>query len=199
MFSTWGGGSNPPYPARSCQWDYYIGTYRIKRCGSVPVLDTGGQGSTPCILTMPYKDKNLQRKFNREWCAKRRSEFFNDKSCIKCGSLEKLELDHIDPKTKTTNRIWSWSLERRKKEISKCQVLCNSCHKNKTKQDYQKLFCKIGHEYSKTGKYFYKSGKFHGCKMCVRNRVYNCRKLKLGNGVTGNTLGLGPRESRSDS
>lgn len=62
--------------------------------------------------------------------------FFKDKCCVKCGSVEKLELDQIDPKTKIANAVWSWSEKRRLEEISKCQVLCYKCHKEKTKTDF---------------------------------------------------------------
>lgn len=74
---------------------------------------------------MPAKD---QRKYQREWIAKRRNDWFIDKICVDCGSKENLELHHKNPKTKYTHRIWSWSLERREKELSKCVVKCHNCH-----------------------------------------------------------------------
>jgi 5-methylcytosine-specific restriction endonuclease McrA len=53
--------------------------------------------------------------------------------CIKCGSTDLLEFDHIDPSNKKYNvsEIWSttgifWN------ELEKCQILCFSCHKEKT-------------------------------------------------------------------
>lgn len=73
-----------------------------------------------------------KREYQRKWIAKRRSDFFSDKVCVKCGSSECLQLDHIDPKTKVSNSIWSWSKERREAEIKKCQVLCENCHKTKS-------------------------------------------------------------------
>ncbi len=75
------------------------------------------------------------RKWHREWMQKRRQEFFHNKVCVVCGSCDKLELDHIDPKDKIDHKIWSWSKERRELEQVKCQVLCNTCHKVKTKKD----------------------------------------------------------------
>lgn len=80
-----------------------------------------------------YKDKDKQREYQRQWIANRRAEYFKDKSCVRCGSANKLELDHIDRKTKVTNSIWSWSEARRNEEIAKCQVLCSTCHKSKTR------------------------------------------------------------------
>lgn len=81
---------------------------------------------------MPYSDPDRQREFNREWVAKRRREWFADKACVRCGSNEDLQLDHVDPKLKVDHRIWSWSKERRDAETAKCQVLCYPCHITKT-------------------------------------------------------------------
>lgn len=52
--------------------------------------------------------------------------------CKRCGSSEHMEVDHIDPATKTSHRIWSWSKERREAELKKCQVLCRACHEKKS-------------------------------------------------------------------
>lgn len=109
---------------------------------------------------MFYKDKEKQREYQRKWRAKRRSDYFKDKSCVKCSSKENLELDHIDPTKKITNNIWSWSEERRLEEIAKCQVLCEKCHKIKTFNDMM-----VKHH----GLTMYES---HGCRCEV------CRKAK---------------------
>lgn len=81
---------------------------------------------------MPYKDKARQRDYSRQWIAKRRATWFENKSCVQCGSTERLELDHVDPSTKVDHCIWSWSEERRNFEIAKCQVLCYDCHRRKS-------------------------------------------------------------------
>lgn len=71
----------------------------------------------------------------------RRIDWFKENGpCRKCGSWENLELDHIDPETKTTHNIWSWSEPKRLAELAKCQALCNPCHKEKTKLYVQELF-----------------------------------------------------------
>lgn len=77
---------------------------------------------------MPYKDPEAQRKYQREWVAARRTEYFQDKFCETCSTVENLELDHVDPETKVDNRIWSWSAARREIELAKCVVLCHDCH-----------------------------------------------------------------------
>jgi 5-methylcytosine-specific restriction endonuclease McrA len=84
---------------------------------------------------MPFATKEAQREYARKWVAARRSEYFRDKKCMACGSNFDLELDHIDPSTKISHTVWSWTEQRRHEELAKCQVLCNSCHKDKTKQD----------------------------------------------------------------
>lgn len=66
--------------------------------------------------------------YQRRWMAARRAEFFAGKSCEKCGSSDRLELDHLDPGQKEEHRIWSWSDDRRAAELAKCRVLCRDCH-----------------------------------------------------------------------
>ncbi len=83
---------------------------------------------------MPYKDIEKQRAYQREWVAKRRQAWFQDKKCP-CGSTERLELDHINPRDKEDHKIWSWSAERRNAELAKCQALCYYCHKKKTRKE----------------------------------------------------------------
>ncbi len=95
-------------------------------------------GSTPTRITiwynsyMPYKDKEAQRKYQREWRMRRRNDFFQDKFCLSCRSTNQLELDHVDPQKKITHAIWSWTQTKREAELAKCQVLCHECHVKKT-------------------------------------------------------------------
>ena len=77
---------------------------------------------------MPYKDPVVQREYQRLRTANRRFDWFADKSCARCGSTENLQLDHIDPSTKISHKIWSWSEAHRETELVKCQVLCYPCH-----------------------------------------------------------------------
>lgn len=81
---------------------------------------------------MPYASKEERRRYAREWLAKRRADWFADKSCVRCGKTIDLELDHRDPAQKIDHKIWSWSAKRRDVELAKCQVLCGTCHKEKT-------------------------------------------------------------------
>jgi len=77
--------------------------------------------------------KEYLRNYQRNWLRKRRNQWFKENGpCKECGSNKRLEVDHINPKTKITSCVWSWSKERREKELAKCQVLCYTCHKKKS-------------------------------------------------------------------
>jgi hypothetical protein len=54
--------------------------------------------------------------------------------CVVCGSCDDLQIDHIDPATKTLNiaKLWSVSRERYIKELELCQLLCGVHHRQKT-------------------------------------------------------------------
>jgi hypothetical protein len=57
--------------------------------------------------------------------------------CARCPSVDDLQLDHKDPKTKsfTIAKLWSVSRERFDTELLKCQLLCPPCHTEKTLED----------------------------------------------------------------
>ena len=54
--------------------------------------------------------------------------------CVRCGSAENLEIDHIDASTKAfyISKLWSVSKAKFEAEVAKCQILCNSCHYQKS-------------------------------------------------------------------
>lgn len=82
---------------------------------------------------MPYKDRVKQLAYQNEWTKRQRTDWLQQNGpCVKCGSWDRLEVDHIDPKMKSTHRIWTWSKARRAIELAKCQVLCYACHLAKT-------------------------------------------------------------------
>lgn len=86
----------------------------------------------------PFVRKQYMLKYQREWIAKRRAGYFADKSCVQCGSTDRMELDHIDRTKKVSHRIWSWSQNKMADELRKCQVLCYECHMAKTIQERTK-------------------------------------------------------------
>jgi 5-methylcytosine-specific restriction endonuclease McrA len=103
------------------------------------VLNTAELETTFRVQKMPYADKNLRRQHQRKWKAERRRRYLSDKVCVKCGTANKLEIDHIDPLKKTSHKIWTWAVGRRNAELQKCQVLCKECHRLKTRKGRAKL------------------------------------------------------------
>ena len=61
--------------------------------------------------------------------------------CAKCGSTEQLEFDHIDPSTKEYHptNLWTRREETVVAELAKCQLLCNSCHIEKSADEKRKI------------------------------------------------------------
>ena len=104
-------------------------------------------------LYMPYKDKEKQRAAQREYARRnkeankkrlknqkeRNREWFNayreGLECIKCGEshIACLEFHHKkeDEKTYSVGQMVhaGYSLDKIKKEIEKCEVLCSNCHR----------------------------------------------------------------------
>jgi hypothetical protein len=58
----------------------------------------------------------------------RRQYLTQNGPCRHCGGADRLEVHHKDPALKISHRIWSWRKERREAELSKCEVLCSTCH-----------------------------------------------------------------------
>ena len=101
---------------------------------------------------MPYKDKKKQRAWQAAWAAKhgavhlhkRRErnrefviEYLQSHPCITCGESDilVLDFDHREQSTKdrTINHaIKDFGLDRLKKEIAKCDILCANCHRRRT-------------------------------------------------------------------
>jgi len=112
-----------------------------------------------------------QRAYQREWMAKRRRKALAllGGKCVRCGSTEDLEFDHIDPTTKDhrlRGRLrqgfpWSWSWTRILAELDKCQLLCEPCHERKTIPEISKRYCVKGHDTYETGR-----DSIHRCKAC---------------------------------
>lgn len=90
--------------------------------------------------------RDCKNIYNRSW-KKKNSDLIKRwklrKGCQRCGFKAdhscQLDIDHIEPKkAKSKDRQavnTSWSKQRLKTELSKCQVLCANCHRLKTFQD----------------------------------------------------------------
>lgn len=86
---------------------------------------------------VPFKDRAKHAAYCNARNLKVRAEWFASQGgrCVKCGSTERLECDHIDRTSKTgrdAHKVRSWSLARRVVELAKYQVLCHECHLTKT-------------------------------------------------------------------
>jgi len=81
------------------------------------------------------KRKAYLKEYQRKWMRDRRLDWvLANGPCKHCGSWDSLEVDHIKREDKTMHAscVWSRRKEVRDKELSKCQVLCKSCHLKKT-------------------------------------------------------------------
>lgn len=76
------------------------------------------------------------REYNkrRYWKLKAEAHELLGGKCAECGSTDRLEMDHIDPSTKTVevSRFCSMSRVRFLEELKLCQLLCYDHHKQKT-------------------------------------------------------------------
>jgi hypothetical protein len=75
-----------------------------------------------------------------EWCFS-----ILGRKCVKCGSTENLEMDHVDPKTKLFTITSRMAPKHRKaiiEELKKCQTLCSGCHAQKTGLEHSIAFKK---------------------------------------------------------
>jgi len=92
---------------------------------------------------MARKDKTAYNAYMKEYMNRRyqrRREYALNllgNKCYNCGSTEDLEIDHIQPELKSfsISKFWSIKEDLFLKELEKCQLLCKSCHINKTNND----------------------------------------------------------------
>ena len=75
--------------------------------------------------------------YNQTYYFRKRKEYISilGGECRWCGSKEKLTFDHMVAKTKKYNisSIVTYNSKKVLAELKKCQVLCRSCHRKKTK------------------------------------------------------------------
>jgi 5-methylcytosine-specific restriction endonuclease McrA len=123
------GGSDNRHPSRS------------------PKLTPPPKGSSPPSglpnSAMVATDAERRRRYNKTWRQARRGRLTEmlGGCCVRCGAVEDLEFDHIDPSTKVfgvcagLSKAWDVLIE----EAAKCQLLCKSCHVAKGAEDRPEL------------------------------------------------------------
>ena len=81
---------------------------------------------------------SVSKEWDRQWVAERRERAvrYLGAQCVHCGTTDDLQFDHVDAATKAfnigrnLNRRW----EVVRTELDKCQLLCRSCHRRKSKE-----------------------------------------------------------------
>lgn len=89
---------------------------------------------------MSLKDKEAYRAYMKKYMAdrwgKRRSSAIEQLGgkCVSCGSIENLQFDHKDSKDKSFALSKNPSMKESvwQEELQKCQLLCESCHIEKS-------------------------------------------------------------------
>lgn len=80
-----------------------------------------------------------RRKWFRERYHSRRAEAIRllGSKCVQCNSTDNLEIDHVDPGSKVHKFTYYTYLSHDKfiEEVGKCQLLCQKCHREKSKID----------------------------------------------------------------
>jgi 5-methylcytosine-specific restriction endonuclease McrA len=82
------------------------------------------------------KYNEYQRRYQLHRYEQRRAEALEalGGKCVRCGTIENLEMDHIvaAEKSFSISKLWSVSKERFEEELTKCQLLCSKCHLEKS-------------------------------------------------------------------
>lgn len=91
--------------------------------------------------------------------------------CSNCGAGDDLQLDHIDPNQKSFNIARKWSISEKKfwQEVSKCQLLCQKCHTEKTLKD-------LGRESAKDKHGTISSYRYCKCEECLEAKKRENKK-----------------------
>ena len=136
---------------------------------------------------MPRRTREEYNEYMRKYMAKRykkrKSQILEQLGgkCIKCESIDNLEIDHKDPDKKrfTIARCWMHSEEKLREELKKCQLLCKRCHYKKTLED-QGLNSRFTH--GTYASYRHNKCRCEKCREACRehNREYRKRKREAG-------------------
>jgi len=93
--------------------------------------------------------------------------------CVRCGSSDRLEIDHINREEKLygADRLWGLSPTNPKvvSELAKCQVLCRSCHIEKSIEEGS---FSLGRGNGKVA--------VHGTESMYSNQKCRCKECRVG-------------------
>jgi 5-methylcytosine-specific restriction endonuclease McrA len=88
---------------------------------------------------MEQKKSNYMNKYMKARYKARREYILESlgNKCNQCGSLENLEIDHINPLIKkiSFSKNWNTKIDLINNELKGCQILCKSCHDKKSLVD----------------------------------------------------------------
>jgi hypothetical protein len=86
----------------------------------------------------PVRKREYERKYQREWIAKRRAAWFEGKTCVRCGAPATHLRLPADAEAHGGS-IWSMAKERREALLARCLPMCSSC-RNIRKTPIGRLF-----------------------------------------------------------
>jgi hypothetical protein len=117
----------------------------------------------------------------RGYYHKRRREYIDllGGKGIRCGAVNDLEFDHVDPHTKRfpIGKLLSVSKDEALLELNKCQLLCHSCHIEKGRENKDQVHIPRNKGIRSHGSTLYKYG--CRCEICVGyNSQRNLRRRK---------------------
>ena len=94
--------------------------------------------------------------------------------CVKCNTDENLEIDHKDRQNKsfTLAKNWNINILEFNKELDKCQLLCKTCHGEKTLID-------LGQQSAKNNHGTLSSYRYCKCELCKKAKSDNSREYRL--------------------
>ena len=122
------------------------------------------------------KMKDYLRDYLPKWRERRRQYALAKLGgkCVRCGTRENLDFDHIDPDTKVSDigRMWQKSKAAFEAELPKCQLLCKTCHREKTRENGDLLW-------AQHGGFTFAFRKKCKCATCLEFRAEVNRKRKI--------------------
>jgi 5-methylcytosine-specific restriction endonuclease McrA len=133
-----------PHPTAN---DGGSGSRHPNRSSRSPKLTPASTGSSPPLgfpgSSVVATDAERRRGYNKTWRQARRARLIEmlGGCCVRCGAIENLEFDHIDPPTKVfgvcagLSKAWDLLVD----EAAKCQLLCKPCHVAKGAEDRPEL------------------------------------------------------------